>query len=94
MFVLAIGFVFLPPLVFLAIRHIQSRRRRRMVNAPRKIKVLSEADAAERADPCAKGHQRSKRNARQGADGVYVSVCRTCRKPMRRNGPGDWVVVE
>jgi hypothetical protein len=56
--------------------------------------VLSDAEAAERADPCAKGHQRSKRNARQGADGTYVSICRTCRKPMRRNGPGDWVVVE
>lgn len=94
MFFLVVGFVFVPPLVFFAIRRLQAKRRRSMVNAPRKIKVLSDEELAAAHDPCAGGHQRSKRNARQRRDGVYVSVCKTCGKPMRRNGPGDWELAE
>ena len=93
MFVLAIAFVFVPPLVFFAIRHLQAKRRRKMVNAPRKIKVLKDDETAV-PGPCSDGHQRSRRNARQNSDGVYVSVCRACGAPMRRNGPGEWEVVE
>jgi hypothetical protein len=92
MFVLAVAFVFVPPLSFFVIRRFQARKRRKMVNAPRKIKVLS-GDEPEPAGPCANGHERSKRNARQNSDGVYVSVCRTCGAPMRRKGKGDWEVV-
>ena len=92
MFVLAVTFVFAPPLALMAFRRFQEKRRRKMVNAPRKIKVLSGEEAP--TGSCAGGHQRSKRNARQNADGVYVSVCRTCGAQMRRNGPGDWQVVE
>jgi hypothetical protein len=92
MFVLALAFVFLPPVTFYSIRRFQAGRRRKMVNAPRKIKVLSGDETPD--NPCAKGHQRSKRNARQGSDGAYVSVCRTCGARMRRVGPGDWEVAE
>jgi hypothetical protein len=91
MFVLAITFVFVPPLMLLSFRYVQGKRRRKLVNSPRKIKVMSDE---ERTDPCAGGHRRSKRNARPGPDGTYVSVCRTCGAPMRRTGPGDWVVIE
>ena len=92
MFVLAVTFVFVPPLILMSFRYAQAKRRRRMVNAPRKIKVMSGEE--DPAGPCAGGHERSRRNARQNADGSYVSVCRTCGLPMRRNGPGDWVVIE
>jgi hypothetical protein len=92
MFTLALIFVFVPPLALMAFRHYQGRRRRRMVNAPRKIKVVSGEDSA--PSPCADGHQRSRRNARQASDGSYVSVCKVCAAPMRRNGPGDWQVIE
>ena len=92
MFFLAITFVFVPPLAYIGFRRLQHSQRRKMVNGPRKIRVARDGDSA--SDPCAKGHERSKRNARQNKDGVFVSVCRTCGAPMRRNGPGDWVVVE
>jgi hypothetical protein len=93
MFVLAVGFVFVPPLVLLSLRRMQYSRRRKMVNAPRKIKVLKEDEEAP-TGPCANGHERSRRNARQASDGTYVSVCKKCGIPMRRNGPGDWVPIE
>jgi hypothetical protein len=93
MFVLAVTFVFAPPVALMAFRRFQASRRRKMVNAPRKIKVLKD-DEGQPAGPCAGGHQRSKRNARQGPDGVYVSVCRTCGAPMRRKAKGEWEVVE
>jgi hypothetical protein len=92
MFVLAVTFVFVPPLILFSFRYLSAKRRRRMVNAPRKIKVISEEE--KRDGPCAGGHERSRRNARQAADGSYVSICRTCGAPMRRNGPGDWVVID
>ena len=92
MFVLAVTFVFAPPLALMAFRRFQEKRRRKMVNAPRKIKVLSGEEAP--TGPCADGHQRSKRNAREGRDGVYVSVCRICGVPMRRKAKGQWEVVE
>jgi hypothetical protein len=93
MFVLAIAFVFVPPLALLSFRQFQHSRRRKMVNGPRKIKVLKNAEDAP-GDPCADGHERSRRNARQGSGGSYTSVCKKCGAPMRRNGPGDWVVIE
>jgi hypothetical protein len=93
MFVLAVAFVFVPPLVLISFRRFQHKRRRKMVNAPRKIKVLKGEEESP-SGPCGNGHERSRRNARQSNDGSYVSVCKKCGAPMRRNGPGDWVVVE
>ncbi|MDB5672841.1 MAG: hypothetical protein JWO25_3800 [Alphaproteobacteria bacterium] len=93
MFGLAVTFVFVPPLALLSFRWFQHTRRRKMVNAPRKIKVLGDEEGGA-VHPCAGGHQRSKRNAKAGKDGAYVSVCKTCGVPMRRNGPGDWTVIE
>ena len=91
-FAVLLIFMFVPPLAMMALRRIQHSRRQKMVNGPRKIKVAREDDVS--GDPCAaRGHQRSKRNVREGADGVYVSVCRTCGVRMRRNGPGDWEAV-
>ena len=92
MFVLAVTFVFVPPLALMAFRRFQEKRRRKMVNAPRKIKVLSGEEAP--TGPCAGGRCAWSADARQNADGVYVSVCRTCGVPMRRKAKGQWEVVE
>ena len=93
MFVLAVAFVFVPPVVLLSFRRFQHQRRRRMVNAPRKIKVLKDVESAQ-AGPCANGHERSRRNARQSSGGTYVSVCKKCGVPMRRRAKGDWEVID
>jgi hypothetical protein len=94
MFALALTFIFVPPLALMMFRRLQGTRRRKMVNAPRKIKVLSADAPVEAQGPCAAGHERSRRNARQNSEGVYVSICRTCGAPMRRKGKGEWEVVE
>ncbi len=37
------------------------------------------------------GHHRSAEEARRYSDTEWRSVCRHCREPMIRVGPGQWV---
>lgn len=67
----------------------ERRRRRKLVNSPRKITLAGEQ---KEAAPCE--HLRSKSRARQAADGRFVSTCKKCGVPMARNGPGDWLVIQ
>ena len=65
----------------------ERKRRRKLVNSPRKIGL-----ATDDAVPRSCEHLRSRSRARQAADGGFVSVCKRCGAPMRREGPGVWVV--
>jgi hypothetical protein len=67
----------------------ERRRRRKVVNSPRKIGL-----ATDDAPPRVCEHLRSKSRAKQGPDGRMVSWCKRCGVHMVRNGPGDWVVSE
>ncbi len=39
-------------------------------------------------------HERSKSRAVKKSNGSYVSVCKKCGAAMRRNGPGDWEIIQ
>lgn len=79
-------FVTVPIGVTFYLKH-QRRQRRKLVNSPRKIGLAKDEV---KAPPCE--HLRSRSRARQTPDGAFVSTCKRCGVPMKRNGPGDWVV--
>ena len=79
-------FVAVPIGVTFYMKH-ERRRRRKLVNSPRRIGLAS--DEVE-ARPCE--HLRSRSRARQSADGRFVSICKKCGVPMVRVGAGDWIV--
>ncbi len=58
---------------------------RRLANSRRTIKVSPKEDA-----PGACEHLRSKSRARMDASGSYVSICKKCGVPMKRNDGGGW----
>jgi hypothetical protein len=82
------GFVAVPIAVTFYLKR-ERRRRRKLVNSPRKIALAGEE---KEAAPCE--HLRSKSRARQAEDGRFVSTCKKCGAAMVRNGPGDWVVAQ
>ena len=82
------GFVAVPIAVTFYLKR-ERRRRRKLVNSPRKIALASDE---QEAAPCE--HLRSRSRARQAEDGRFVSTCKKCGAPMVRNGPGDWLVTQ
>ena len=88
LFLLLVGFVAIPLAVSFYLKH-ERRRRRKLVNSPRKIALATDEDA-----PRACEHLRSRSRAKESPDGRMVSVCKRCGAPMVRNGPGDWVVAQ
>lgn len=67
----------------------ERKRRRKLVDSPRKITLASEEVAPRSCE-----HARSKSRAKKTADGSLVSICKKCGATMKRNGPGDWIVVQ
>lgn len=67
----------------------ERRRRRKLVDSPRKIALATDELVAR---PCK--HLRSKSRARETADGSLVSICKKCGASLRRQGPGDWVAAD
>ncbi len=66
----------------------ERRKRRKLVDSPRKIELASEEDGPRECE-----HMRSKSRAKHNADGDLISMCKKCGATMKRNGPGDWVVI-
>lgn len=81
-------FVAIPIATTFYLKH-ERRKRRKLVNSPRKIGLASDDEVAA---PCE--HVRSRSRAKQGADGQFVSICKKCGVAMVRNGPGDWAPVQ
>jgi hypothetical protein len=82
-----------PLLASTAYRRYQRKRRRRLVDSPRKIQVARVEDNVPAADVCTSGHQRSRSRAYTGPDGRLLSICKRCGVRMRRKGPGDWEIL-
>jgi hypothetical protein len=91
MLAIALFIIFVLPACWLVVRRIRQKKRRRLVDSPRKIVVAPPSPDAPIL-PAACAHQRSKSRARPERDGSYTSICRKCGVPMKRNGPGDWEV--
>jgi hypothetical protein len=83
---IAVALIFVPPLVWLLVKRFKHKQRRRLVDSPRKIAIVSAGDDAARG--CE--HQRSKSRARTAADGTVYSTCKRCGVTMKRLGPGEW----
>ena len=79
-------FIAVPIGVTFYLKHEQ-RQRRKLVNSPRKIGL-----ASDEIEPRPCEHERSRSRAKQTSSG-FVSICKKCGVPMKRNGPGDWVIV-
>jgi ABC-type multidrug transport system fused ATPase/permease subunit len=86
---LALVFFVAVPLGVTFYLRYERRRRRKLVDSPRKIGLATD-EAEERI--CE--HLRSKSRARQTSAGDYVSICKKCGVAMKRNGPGNWVATE
>jgi hypothetical protein len=67
----------------------ERRKRRKLVDSPRKIELASEEDEARVCE-----HMRSKSRAKRSPNGDLVTICKKCGASMKRIGPGDWVVIQ
>lgn len=76
-----------------AYRRVRRRRRRRLVDAPRKIPIA--ASDLQGRQGCEDGqHGRDGDRVRPDGRNGYNSVCRRCGVPMNRARKGEWRVVE
>lgn len=67
----------------------ERKKRRKLVDSPRKIELASEQDEARICE-----HMRSKSRAKRTAEGELVTICKKCGASMKRVGPGEWVVIQ
>lgn len=77
-----------PPVSWAAYEGWKRRKRRRLVDAPRKIVLIGD-----QTGPACVDHARSKSKAHRNKAGDLVSECRYCGVPMRRLVERQWEVI-